>query len=363
MGQEGHITAMDDWKNLDQDFCALFQLSRDAVLGCRDGRVVFANAAAEGLLGAGCVGAPLSELLPEGMSAWPEAAFVSTLTLRGQPFSLSGVRRGDMLLLLLVAPEEDASAIPVTVLTELRSTAQNLRLAAELVAQHLEGDEAMATHASILRRSSFATTRLCQNLADAAALDSGELTVEMELLNLASLCRDLVDSVRFFIRDKNINLRCTGCGEPVYVSGSRMRLEQLLLNLLSNALEHTTAGDTITVDLTRRGERAVLSVDDDGEGIHPSQMNSLFLLHRSGGANLSGAGLGLHLAQGIARLHGGVMLVESREGEGTCARVMLPVSTHLPLHESSEGASGAGLILRELSSVISLSYYASRYLD
>lgn len=355
---------MDDRKNLERSLSALFQLSRDAVLGCREGRVIFANAAAEELFGSECVGALLSALLPEGLPLSPEASFVSTLTLRGRPFSLSGVQRDDMLFLLLVAvAEEDVSSIPVTVLAELRSTAQNLRLAAELVAQQVENDESMATHASILRRSSFATTRLCQNLADVAALDSGELTMEMELLDLARLCRELVDSVRFFIRDKKIDLRCSGCGEAIYVSGSRTRLEQLLLNLLSNALAHTAAGDTITVTLSRRGAQALLSVDDDGEGICASRMSSLFLLHRRDSARLSGAGLGLHLAQGIARLHGGVMLVESREGEGTSARVMLPVSTHLPLHESSEGASGAGLILRELSSVLSLSCYAPRYLD
>ncbi len=341
----------------------LFGLSRDAVLGVRGGMVVFANPAAAALFG-DCAGRLGEELLPDYVFAQEDGSFVCTVTLDGRPAVVSGVRRDG--LLLLSVPREESGAVPAVstaVLAELRTTAYNLRMAAELIVGHSSRDAKLSAYASILSHNYYTMTRLTSNLADIGALANGSMSFHPESLNLSRLCAELMDSVRHFLRDKGVSLRFSDAKEPVCVRADRERLEQLLLNLLSNSLRHTAAGDSVTLSLRRQGARAVLAVSDSGSGIPPAQLAGLFSLRESGPEGVGGAGMGLYIAQGIARLHGGTVVVQSREGQGTEVRVMLPASDSLPLRDATPEAPGAGLLLMELSTALPHEVYEERYFD
>jgi two-component system sensor histidine kinase BaeS len=116
---------------------------------------------------------------------------------------------------------------------------------------------------------------------------------------------------------------------PVPMDGDPERLEQLLLILLDNAARHTPAGGTITVEAHAQGGDAVMTVSDTGEGIPPEAIGSVFdRFYRADAArerdDRQGAGLGLAIARGIARAHGGDISVRSRVGAGTVFTVRLP---------------------------------------
>lgn len=105
----------------------------------------------------------------------------------------------------------------------------------------------------------------------------------------------------------------------------------LLINLLSNALQHSPAGGTVRVSLERRGREIQLSVQDNGPGIPAEQQARIFeRFHRLDPARSrpqGGTGLGLAIAQAIARRHGGVISLESQPGKGSLFRVQLPASS------------------------------------
>ena len=147
------------------------------------------------------------------------------------------------------------------------------------------------------------------------------------------------------------------------MQGDRERLEQLLLNLLANSLAHTEKGGEIRVSISCRGEQLILSVDDNGSGMSESDMATLFSVREDPNLLRSGAGLGLYVSQGIVRAHGGSMLVESRGGQGTRVRVMLPAAKNLSFRDADELPPGPGLILTELSTVLGREYYGKRYRD
>ena len=105
-----------------------------------------------------------------------------------------------------------------------------------------------------------------------------------------------------------------------------MKGSPLVMNLLSNALLHARGCTRIVLSLHETRDQAVLSVDDDGCGISPGGLRTVFDRYRHGfdlSGMANGAGLGLTAVREIARVHGGTLLLESREGSGTAVRVSL----------------------------------------
>lgn len=119
----------------------------------------------------------------------------------------------------------------------------------------------------------------------------------------------------------------------VTVLGVESELSRLLINLLSNALQHSPTGGTVRVRLEQCGREIRLSVQDDGPGIPLEAQSRIFeRFHRLDPARSrrhGGTGLGLAIAQAIARRHGGVIRVESTPGQG--ARFSLRLSAARPL--------------------------------
>ena len=110
--------------------------------------------------------------------------------------------------------------------------------------------------------------------------------------------------------------------------------------------------------------KLILSVDDTGEGMDEEAMAYAFSVRDdlSPAGAASGAGMGLYIAQGIAHLHGGAIVLLSRPGEGTSVRVTLPAGGQLRLGDCArEPARGSELLLRELSGVLSAQAYDVKF--
>ncbi|WP_277590167.1 KinB sensor domain-containing domain [Pseudomonas chlororaphis] len=105
----------------------------------------------------------------------------------------------------------------------------------------------------------------------------------------------------------------------------RMQLERVLDNLIDNALRHTAKGGLIRLQARRHGERVIISVEDNGEGIAYGQQGRIFEPFVQVGRKKGGAGLGLALCKEIVQLHGGRMGVYSRPGQGTQFYLALPL--------------------------------------
>ncbi|PPS31016.1 PAS domain-containing sensor histidine kinase, partial [Pseudomonas amygdali pv. morsprunorum] len=103
------------------------------------------------------------------------------------------------------------------------------------------------------------------------------------------------------------------------------QLERVLDNLLDNALRHTPQNGLIRLQARRHGERAIISVEDNGEGIAYGQQGRIFEPFVQVGRKKGGAGLGLALCKEIVQLHGGRMGVYSRPGQGTQFYMALPL--------------------------------------
>jgi len=167
--------------------------------------------------------------------------------------------------------------------------------------------------------------RMIGDMLDAGRLEQGLFALDPLPVDLAALARETVDT----LQAPETPIRVIGPDDLVAERADPERLRQALENLIGNALGHAPAGVPIVVEVEREsreeGEWAVLSVRDEGPGIAPDLLPTLFDRFARG-ASSTGLGLGLYLARGIAEAHGGTLTVDSRVGMGTTFRLALPLS-------------------------------------
>jgi heavy metal sensor kinase len=162
-----------------------------------------------------------------------------------------------------------------------------------------------------------------------ARSDSGCEPVKIQDVDVAGLLAELSQDLEALAQEKGLRLS-VGPMDGLMVRGDRVRLRQLFLNILDNALRYTPAGGTITGSVVRNDEQAVVSIGDTGIGIPEEHLPFIFdRFYRVDKVRTNGeggTGLGLAIATSIAKMHGGTIEVESRVGGGSMFRVLLPLA-------------------------------------
>jgi signal transduction histidine kinase len=175
-------------------------------------------------------------------------------------------------------------------------------------------------------------TKLASDLLDLTRLDAGRLTVEREPVDLGTLARDLVDEFGPLAVSTGHRLS-KSLDADVVADADELRALQLGRILVENALLHTPPETAVDVRARRRGDAAVLEVEDAGPGIPAEQRDQLFeRFFRLDGARASGSGLGLAIAKELAELMGGAVELESEPGR-TVFSLVLPLA---PVSEPQE---------------------------
>ena len=172
--------------------------------------------------------------------------------------------------------------------------------------------------------------RLLDDLLDLARLESGAAALEREVLDLNALARNATQRFVPLFEKEGRSLAWTGDDTPAIVHADGLRLEQVLDNLLANALRHVPEGGRITVEVAVASDTARLVVTDDGPGFDPEDLPRVFdRFHRGDRSRTTpGSGLGLAIVREIARAHGGEATASDAEGGG--ARLSVTIPTHSP---------------------------------
>jgi signal transduction histidine kinase len=167
--------------------------------------------------------------------------------------------------------------------------------------------------------------RLLDDLRTLSLADAGALTLHREPTDLRILAADVVAADGAAAGRKGVALALAD-GDPVITSVDPVRVREIVVNLLTNAVRHTPAGGRIDVSVGRDGDDAVLAVADTGDGIPPADLERVFdRFHRR--ADSGGSGLGLSIVRDLAAAHGGSVTATSDgiAGHGTAFRVRLPL--------------------------------------
>ena len=189
----------------------------------------------------------------------------------------------------------------------------------------------MAKVLESLDRNVRLQTRLVGDLVDVSRIVSGSLELVVAEFDLRSLLTDAIETSRAFAEGRDIALSMTLPQDSVHYVGDAQRLQQVLGNLISNAIKFSTRGQAVHIRMECSEGNAVISVRDEGRGIDPTFMPFIFEPFRQeqGGTTrtVGGLGLGLTIARHIVDLHRGTLRAESAgTGFGTTMTVRLPLA-------------------------------------
>ena len=183
----------------------------------------------------------------------------------------------------------------------------------------------------ILEHNAGNVARLIEDCLDIARITERKIHLRKEHVDLNQLLRTAVEASRKTVQNKELHFLLHLSPGSLWVSGDRTRLEQVVSNLLSNALRYTGDGGTVTIESVAKNNEAEVSVQDTGIGIAPEMLEQIFQPFRQGTqhwlASESGLGLGLAIARQIVQIHGGRISAESQgSGTGSTFRFQLPLT-------------------------------------
>ena len=188
---------------------------------------------------------------------------------------------------------------------------------------------------AVLRDVNAEAERLGHLINDLLALartDENQALLEHEPVRLDLLVADVVATTEPLAAEKGITMEVLA-NEPATVLGDEVRLIQVIMNLIDNALTYTNAGGTVKLEVVVQNNSAILTVRDTGIGIAPEHLEHIFeRFYRVDPARsraAGGTGLGLAIVEWIVRAHGGKITVASEVGHGTTLNVTLPLATHV----------------------------------
>jgi signal transduction histidine kinase len=213
---------------------------------------------------------------------------------------------------------------------ELRNPLAPLRNAVEILKRHCPQPEAVAG-VQLIERQVATLSRLTEDLLDVSRIAQGKIRLQVEDLDLAEVVRRSVETARPVIEQRRHALSVSLAAERLPLRGDAVRLEQVLTNLLNNAAKFTEPGGRLHMEARKHGEQAVLLLRDNGMGMAPETISSLFEPFRQAEGlprhGQEGLGIGLALVRGIVELHGGRVLAHSAgPGQGSEFRVWLPLA-------------------------------------
>jgi PAS domain S-box-containing protein len=168
--------------------------------------------------------------------------------------------------------------------------------------------------------------RLIQAVLDVSRLQGGALVLDRHALDLVELARHVVEEFTVMVTDHQ--LLFVAASEPQIVEGDSLRLEQVLQNLVQNAIKYSPNGSTIRVQVERLNAEVALSVGDQGIGVPQAVIPELFRpFYRAKNIDpgVAGLGIGLYVVKELVSLHNGSVQVDSSEGQGSRFTVLLPL--------------------------------------
>ena len=328
----------------------LFLHMTDGVVAfSRDGVVIQSNPAAETLLG---------RAIPIGGAENYDTLFSDIAPLQGvlaveQPGYLDGTRDVDgrsLELLLTPFDQERLGGVLVVIhdvterrrseqmqrefvanvshelrtpLTNIRSYAETIRDAGDELPRELEN-----SFLDIVINESDRMTHIVQDLLTLSRLDSGRSEMNMARFDFGAAIDSVLRSIELEARRHGHELTHDYHDLPM-IMGDRGRIEQVMLNVLGNAVKYTPDGGHIRVTAGTVGERVWMEVADDGIGIPKADRSRIFerfyRVDKARSRESGGTGLGLSIATEIVQRHNGTLSLVDREGPGTTVRLELPI--------------------------------------
>lgn len=203
---------------------------------------------------------------------------------------------------------------------ELRTPLTYIKGYADIVQKRNLSQDERHQYLSIILEETNRLSDMVKNLFDLAKIDKNSFEIIKKPIDLNEFMKKIETKFSPAFTEKGMQLSVS-CRESITISADGSRLEQIIFNLLDNAIKYSSAGDKTTVDVSRTKKHIIIRINDSGRGISEEELpfifNRFYRVDKSRGRALGGAGLGLAIVKELVYAHGGTISVCSRKDEGT----------------------------------------------
>ena len=179
----------------------------------------------------------------------------------------------------------------------------------------------------VIRKNAQRMHHLIDDILELSFIESGAIALQPKAVNLHSLIEEVFTNLSGKAKERRIKLK-NAIPKETLIFADAVRLEQMLTNLIDNAIKFNTKVGNVTVDFAKKADRDIISVTDTGEGISSEHLQRIFerfyRTDRARSREIGGTGLGLAIVKHLARLHGGEVAVASNLGKGSTFSIELP---------------------------------------
>jgi signal transduction histidine kinase len=186
----------------------------------------------------------------------------------------------------------------------------------------------------LVHKNGLHLLNLITDVLDMAKIEAGKLNLSLEPFNLQDILKEVVETTSPMARTKELNVDLQGLEGRLDLEADRLRVRQVVINLVNNAIKFTDQGGTISIKGVRSNGHVVVSVHDTGIGIPENQLENIFKefhqVDTSTTRKVGGTGLGLPISRHLIELHGGRLWAESEgvPGRGATFIFEVPVQSH-----------------------------------
>jgi len=229
---------------------------------------------------------------------------------------------------------------------ELRNPLAPIRNVAHILGRGQADPVTIRRSAELLERQASHLTHLVDDLLDVARITRGRVALRREPLNVASVVDTALEAVKPLLDFRGQKVAFTRPGEPVFVDADKVRLCQVISNLLTNAIKYSPEYARIELKLMATAREVALVLRDEGVGIDPQMLPDIFDLYLQGDGSVdrmhTGLGIGLTVVKHLVEMHGGGVEAHSDGlGKGSEFRVRLPrvAAVPMPVADDEDGGS------------------------
>jgi signal transduction histidine kinase len=201
-------------------------------------------------------------------------------------------------------------------------------LSERLVQRYVGQPAHTARYLSKIERSGTHLLQIVDGILDFSKLEAGHLSIARERTAVASLVQEAIEHMSDMAERSQVQLVCNAIPPEAHVSADPLRIRQVLINVIGNAIKFSGGSGKVTVEVREQGDTYRFSVRDQGIGIAKENLETVFLsfeqVHKGNTRKYGGTGLGLSIARSLVRMHGGDMWVESKLGLGATFFFSIP---------------------------------------
>lgn len=202
---------------------------------------------------------------------------------------------------------------------ELKTPLTSINGYAEIIEGGMAKDEDIKNFASIIRREGTRLLNLIDSIIRLSKIEENEPKKDFQPIDIYSIGQNIVDNLSLLAKDKKIHLSIVG--EETIIQGNRLMLEELIYNLLDNAIKYTHANGSVKLETSNRDSYGIIKVTDTGVGIPIEHQDRIFerfyIIDKSRNKKTQSTGLGLSIVKHIVEYHNGNIDLFSEPGKGT----------------------------------------------